>query len=183
MALDLVYAIILLLAMVHGYRKGIIHSIVTLIALIVGLLAAVRFSEIAATYIDKWFNISGNYLPLIAFVAVFIGLYLLFRLLEQALEGFFKLIKLNFLNQLAGALIWGLVWTMLYSTILFYLNNMGLFSDELKSDSVTFDKILPIAPDTFELIGKVIPPVKNTFNSLNEWFEQLNNKGATDSGS
>jgi membrane protein required for colicin V production len=178
MVLDIVYALILLLAMVHGYRKGIIHSIVSLIALIVGLLAAVRFSELAAVYIDKWFNISGKYLPLIAFIAVFIGLYLLFRLLEQALEGFFKLIKLNFINQLVGALIWGLVWTMLYSTILFYLNNMGLFSDELKNDSVTYEKILPIAPDTFELIGKVIPPVKNTYNSLDAWFEELHNKRA-----
>ena len=104
MILDIIYAIILLLAMIHGYRKGIIHSIVSLLALIVGLLAAVRFSELAAVYIDKWFNISGKYLPLIAFIAVFIGLYLLFRLLEQALEGFFKLIKLNFVNQIIGAI-------------------------------------------------------------------------------
>lgn len=180
MILDIIYAIILLLAMIHGYRKGMIHSIVSLLALIVGLLAAVRFSELAAVYIDKWFNISGKYLPLIAFIAVFIGLYLLFRLLEKALEGFFKLIKLNFVNQIIGALIWGLVWTMLFSTILFYLNNMGLFSDELKSDSVTYEKIAPIAPDTFELIGKIIPPVKNTYNSLDEWFHKLHDNATSD---
>ncbi len=166
--------------MIHGYRKGIIHSIVSLIALIVGLMAAVRFSELAAVYLDKWFNISGKYLPLIAFLAVFIGLYLLFRLLEQALEGFFKLIKLNFINQIIGALIWGLVWTMLFSTILFYLNNMGLFSEELKSESVTYEKILPIAPDTFDLIGKVIPPVKNTYHSLDEWFGELHDKSTAE---
>ena len=171
MALDIIYALILLLALIHGYRKGIIHSIVSLLALIIGLLAAIRFSELAAVYIDKWFNVSGKYLPLIAFIAVFIGLYLLFRLLEQAMEGVFKLIKLHFINQMAGALVWGLVWTLLFSTILFYLNNMQLFSEELKAESVTYEHIHGLAPDTFDLLGKVIPPMREAFDSLDTWFE------------
>lgn len=173
MAIDIIYALILLLAFIHGYRKGIIHSIVSLLALLIGLWAAVRCSEQAAVYIDKWFNVSGKYLPLIAFVAVFIGLYLLFRLLEQAMEGVFKLIKLNILNQLAGALVWGLVWTLLYSTMLYYLNNMQLFSAELQEESVTYTYIVDLAPDTFDLLGKVIPPMRNAFDSLDSWFEGL----------
>lgn len=173
MILDIIYAILLLLAMIHGYRKGIIHSIVSLLALIIGLLAAVRFSEIAAVYIDKWFNVSGKYLPLIAFIAVFIGLYLLFRLLEQAMEGVFKLIKLNFINQAAGALVWGLVWTMLFSTILFYLNNMELFSPELRDESVTFTYIHSLAPETFDLLGRIIPPMREAFDKLDVWFKQF----------
>lgn len=178
MVLDIIYAIVLLLALIHGYKKGIIHSVVTFLALIIGLLAAVRFSELAAVYLDKWFNISGKYLPLIAFIAVFVGLYFLFRLLEQAMEGVFKLIKLNFINQTAGALVWGLVWTLLYSTILFYLNNMELFSDELKTDSVTYEYIIALAPDTFELFGKVIPPMRDSFDKLDAWFTQFNSKHA-----
>lgn len=178
MILDIVYAIILLLALIHGYKKGIIHSVVTFLALIIGLLAAVRFSELAAVYIDKWFNVSGKYLPLIAFVAVFIGLYFLFRLLEQAMEGVFKMIKLNFINQAAGALVWGLVWTLLYSTILFYLNNMQLFSDALKADSVTFEHIIALAPDTFELFGKVVPPMRDAFDKVDARFTEFNNRHA-----
>lgn len=174
MILDIIYAGFLLLALIHGYKKGIIHSIVTLLALIIGLLAAVRFSELAAVYIDKWFNVSGKYLPLIAFIAVFVGLYFLFRLLEQAMEGVFKLIKLNFINQAAGALVWGFVWTLLYSTILFYLNNMGLFSEALKTDSVTYVHIIALAPDTFALIGKVIPPMRDAFDKLDIWFSHFN---------
>ncbi len=85
MILDIVFAIILLLAFIHGYRKGLIHSIVSLLALVIGIMAAVYLSELAAIYIDKWFNISSKYLPLISFMVVFIGIYLLFRLLEKSM--------------------------------------------------------------------------------------------------
>ena len=136
-------------------------------------MAAVYLSEQAAVYIDKWFNISSKYLPVISFLIVFIGIYLLFRLLENVLEGFFKLLKLNFINQLAGAVIWSIIWIMLFSTILFYGNNMGLLSEELKTESVVYEKAEPVAPKTIEMIGKVIPPVKDIFNSLQLWFEDL----------
>ena len=152
MLIDIIYAIVLILAFIHGYRKGLIHSIVSLIAIIIGIMAAVYLSEIASTYINRWFNISSKYLPIISFVLVFIVIYLLFRMIERALEGFFKLLKLNFINQLAGALIWCVVWTMLYSTILFYFNNMNLFSDELKKKStIKIDTIIYINNDLLEL--------------------------------
>jgi len=179
MALDIVYAIVFLLAAVHGWRRGIIHSIVSLLAIIIGLMAAVSLSELAARYIDQWFNVSGKYLPLIAFVTVFILLYLLFRLAEKAMEGFFKMIKLNFVNQAAGALIWGVVWTLLYSTILFYLNNMELLSDSLKQDSVVYGPVHALAPDTFALIGRILPPAKHVYEDLDNWFEAFRSQHAS----
>ncbi len=180
MTIDIIFAIILILALIHGYRKGIIHSIVSLLALIIGIIAAVRLSELASLYLDRWFDISFRYLPLISFIAVFLGIYLLFRLLEHALESFFKLIKLNFINQLAGALVWGIIWTMLYSTILFYLNNMELIKPENKKDSIVFEKVEPFAPKTIELIGNIIPPVKNVFNTLEIWFDEFKMNHTTD---
>ena len=53
MIIDIIFAIVLLLAFIHGYKKGIIHSIVSLIALVIGIMAAVRLSELAAVYLDR----------------------------------------------------------------------------------------------------------------------------------
>jgi membrane protein required for colicin V production len=180
MIVDIIFFIVLLLALIHGFRKGIIHSIVSLLALVIGIMAAVRLSELAAVYLDRWFNVASRYLPLISFIAVFIGIYLLFRLLEQALEGLFKMIKLNFINQSAGALVWGLIWTMLFSTILFYINNMELFSEETKKESIIFEQIEPLAPKTIEMVGKVVPPVKNIFNTMEIWFDEFKMNHASD---
>lgn len=161
--------------MIYGFRKGIIHSVVTLLALIIGIMTAVHLSEQAAVYVDKWFNISSKYLPLISFIAVFIAIYFIFRLIEEALEGFFKLIKMNILNKLTGAIVWGLIWTLFYSTILFYLNNMGAFKEQIKSDSVVYESVEPLAPKTISTIGQIIPPVKNIFNNMEGWFREQDN--------
>ncbi len=172
MLIDIIYALILLLALIYGFKKGVIHSVVTLVALIIGIMAAVHFSQVAAVYIDKWFNVSSKYLPLISFVAVFVLIYLIFRLIEEALEGFFKLLKMNLLNQIAGALVWGLVWTLLYSTILFYLNNMQLIAADAKTDSIIFETVEPMAPETIATVGTLIPPAKNIFKDMQEWFSE-----------
>jgi membrane protein required for colicin V production len=176
MILDIVYCLVLLLAFIRGYKKGLLHAIVTLLAILIGIMTAVRFSEIAAVYFDKWFNITSKYLPLIAFVAVFFAVYFLFRLVEAGMEGFFTLLKINFINKFLGGAVWALTWTMIFSTALFYADNMQLLSEEVKAESITFEKIEPLAPDVIAGIGKVIPPVKNIFNSLQEWFDDLEKK-------
>ncbi|MBC8047543.1 MAG: CvpA family protein [Fimbriimonadaceae bacterium] len=173
MILDIIFAIILILLFIRGYKKGIIHAVVSLVAIIIGLMVAVRFSEVAAVYFDKWFNISSRYLPVIAFIAVFFAVYFIFRWLGAMMEGIFKLIKLNFINQVLGGLVWAVIWAMLFSTLLFYGNNMQLFSDELKSDSLVYEKIEPFAPDVIAGIGKIIPPVKDIYNDLQQWFNDL----------
>lgn len=176
MVLDIIFAVVLLLAFIHGFSKGLIHSIVSLLAIVIGIMAAVYFSEVVSVYLDKWFNIGSKYLPFISFIVAFTTIYLLFRLVEKMMVGFFKLLKLNFLNKLAGALVWCIICTMLFSTLFFYGNNIGAFTEELKSESVVYEKVEPFAPQTISIIGKIIPPVKNIFTSLQEWFEHLKEK-------
>lgn len=67
-----------------------------------------------------------------------------------------------------------------FSTILFYSNNAGLLSQELKTESIVYEKAEPFAPKTIETIGKVIPPVKifliHCNNGLKIWKFQMQKK-------
>lgn len=181
MIIDIIFSIVLLLLIIRGFKKGFIHAVVSLLALIIGLMIAVRFSDLAAEYLDKWFNMSDNYLPFIAFLAVFLLVYLAFRLLEETLETLLEKIHLSMLNKLAGAIVWCVIWAMLFSTILFYLNNMKLLSDELKTESFTYRKLEAFAPESITLIGKIIPPVKNIYQNLQQRFDEIENKHSLDS--
>jgi membrane protein required for colicin V production len=176
MILDIIFALTGILLFVRGWKHGIIHAVVSLLGLLAGLMVAVRFSDLAATYLDAWFQIQSRYVPVIAFIAVFFGIFFLFRFIEKAMEGFFNIIKLNFLNQFLGGLVWLVIWAMLFSTILFYGNNMQLFSDQLKSESITYETLEPLAPQITAGIGKVIPPAKNIYHDLQQWFDTLEEK-------
>lgn len=176
MVIDVIFSILVIISFIRGFKKGLIHAIFTLVAIVVGIIAGVYLSEIAAVYIDKWFNVSSRYLPIVAFIAVFFGVYLLFRLLSKSMEGLFKLMHLNILNKLLGGLVWVVIWIMVFSTVLFYANNMKLLSDEIKTESIVYERTEAFAPEVISFIGRAIPPVRNIYRSLQQWFDNLEEK-------
>jgi membrane protein required for colicin V production len=176
MTLDIVYGIILLIVLIRGFSRGLIQSVFWLISVIIGIMAAVSFSHAAAAWVDKVLDIRSEFIPLVAFILVLIIIFGLFYLLGNMLEGVFKTLQINLLNKLAGAIIWGISWSLLFSCICWYCNNMGLFSYELKSSSIIYDSLVVMAPAVIDLVGNLIPAVKNIFNNLQEWFDQAGQK-------
>ncbi len=53
MFLDLVLVVILILAVIKGYQRGLIVGIFSFIAIIIGLAAAIKLSTVVADYIGK----------------------------------------------------------------------------------------------------------------------------------
>jgi len=174
MIIDIVFVIGLLGAMFRGFKFGLIFSIFWLLSIIVGIMAAVSFSHISAQYIQHWFNINNQYLPIISFMATLLVVITAFRLAGKLLDGFFKMIQLSFINKLVGAVIWGIIWSLLFSTLIWYVNNMELFTEELKLASKAYPVLIGFAPATIQLIGVLIPAVNDLFERMQDWFDQIN---------
>ncbi len=183
MTIDVIFCIGLLIAFIYGFRKGLISSLLSLISIFIAILAAVHFSDVAANYISTWFHFSSQNLPFISFIIVFIFVMLVFYLISKLIEGFLRTLHINFINKIAGATLWILAWIMLTSTLLFYSDNMNLLSDKTKSESVTYIRLHSFAPVSAQWIGKILPPVKNTFNSVNEWFKNYDEQNPEDKDS
>ena len=50
---------------------------------------------------------------------------------------------------------------------------MHLLSEEVKQESICFAPLKQLAPEVIATIGKVIPPVKNIYQSMQQWFDHL----------
>ncbi len=179
MAVDIIYAALLILALVLGFTRGLISSLFTLIAVIISVLAAVHLSRLAAEFIGSWLNWKSPYLPLIAFIVICFGVLLLFRLLAVAIERIFSLVQLTLLNKLAGAVFWAAAITLLFSTLLWYAGRIGLPGEQVKANSKTYATLIEFAPLTNEVISFIVPPVKDIFNDLNDWFDGLDTRDDT----
>jgi hypothetical protein len=73
---------------------------------------------------------------------------------------------------MAGAVVWGISWCLVFSCICWYGNNMGLFTDEVKTESRVYAPLINFAPGTIAWVGKVAPIGKDVFNDMQEWFNQ-----------
>ena len=119
MIIDLIYAFIIIMAIVNGYKRGLIVAVFTFVAMIIGLAAAMKLSAVLASYIGKAFKVY-EWLPIISFAVVFIIVYLLIQWGARIIEKTVQLAMLGWLNKLGGIVFCIALYTTIYSVILFY---------------------------------------------------------------
>ena len=86
MLLDLIFALIIILAIFKGYQQGLVVGLFSLVAVIIGLAAAMKLSTVVAGYIGRAVKVSDEWLPVISFAVVFLVVVLLIRLGAKAIE-------------------------------------------------------------------------------------------------
>ena len=158
------------MAVVKGCLNGFVVAIFSVIALLVGLAAAIKLSTIVAAYLDHSVNISGKWLTVISFVLVFIVIALLVRLGAVAIQKAMELVLLGWLNRLAGIILYIFMYTIIFSVVLFYCEKVHLLTPETINKSGTYNFIQPLGPKAIDAMGKVIPFFKDMFHELEAFF-------------
>jgi membrane protein required for colicin V production len=116
--LDLIFAIPLAYGAYKGFQKGFIYEIAILMALILGVMGGVKLSEKASAWLSNNWDIQSEMLPFISFLLVFIAILVLVILFAKLLEGVLKASGLSVVNQLAGAMLGLLKWTLIISLVM-----------------------------------------------------------------
>lgn len=99
--LDIIFVIILVITTIRTTIKGFISEIMTLAALILGIAAAVLFSSVGAQLIDTYFGPS-DWSQVIAFLVIFLIVYLLVKVFEGGLKRLFEQLNLGPLDRALG---------------------------------------------------------------------------------
>jgi membrane protein required for colicin V production len=173
MVLDLIFAVIIVLAIFKGYQRGLIVGLFSLVAVIIGLAAAMKLSTVAAGYIGKAVKISQEWLPVISFAIVFILVVLLIRLGANAIERTVEVVMLGWLNKLGGILLYAIIYTIVFSVLLFYAEQIKLIKPETIQQSAVYSFIQPWGPKAINGVGAVIPVFKDMFGELEHFFDGI----------
>ncbi|MFZ9387690.1 MAG: CvpA family protein [Chitinophagaceae bacterium] len=173
MIIDFLILILLSLALWRGYRQGLILGLFSLLAVIIGLAAAMKLSVVVSGWIGREVSVAEEWLPLISFVVVFIGVVILVRLGAKALEGTVQLAMLGWLNKLAGMLLYGAMAVMIFSVLLFYAEQMEWLKPDALRQSVTYEYIRPWGPKVINGLGRLVPLFRDMFAELEEFFNRL----------
>jgi membrane protein required for colicin V production len=176
MLLDIIFSILLILAMIRGYRQGLIIGLFSLVAVIIGLAAAMKLSTVVASWIGKSVKVSEEWLPLISFIVVFIIVVLLIRLGAKAIESTVEVVMLGWLNKLAGIVLYVAIYTIVFSVLLFYAEQMQLLQPATIKSSRTYEYVQPWGPRVINGIGSIIPVFKDMFDELKQFFENVSDK-------
>ena len=176
MFIDVLVAILVVMAIFKGLSKGLIIAVFSFVAFIVGLAAAMKLSAVVAGYMGSAVNIPGKLLPVLAFLLVFFIVVLLVKLGARIIEKAIQLAMMGWLNRLGGVVFYILIYLFIFSIILFYTEQLHIIKPEAIQTSVTYPIIYPMAPVVMDTLGSIIPFFKNMFGDLENFFDQLSRK-------
>jgi len=170
MLIDIIFIVLLLAAIVKGYSNGLIIAVFSLLALVIGLAAAIKLSAVTANWLKDAIHVAAKWLPVIAFAVVFIIVVLAVRLGARALEKTAELVLLGWVNKLGGILLYIALYTVIFSVLLFYAEKVNLVTPGTIASSKTYEFIKPWGPKAMNAIGSLVPVFKDMFQQLEDFF-------------
>jgi membrane protein required for colicin V production len=178
MIIDIIFGILLLLAVVKGWRRGLIIAVFSVIAIIVGIAAAMKLSTVVATWLKDSTSVSVQWLPFLSFAIVLIGVILLIRWGANLIEASLEVTLMGWVNRLGGMLLYIIVYTLAFSVLLFYATQLKLLSENAIAQSVTYSKIQPLGPMVINTLGRLVPWFKDMFTELEGFFAHIAQQAA-----
>src|ERR1700676_1663749 len=140
---DTLFYIIVILAIIRGWRKGLILALFSLVCGLVGLAAAVKLSAVGATHMKSDLHMTTRWMPVIAFILVFILVIIIISWVGRILGKLIKWVLLEWLNKLGGILLFLVLYLSIYSTILFYGTETQIISKHTANESHFYHLIAP----------------------------------------
>jgi len=156
--IDLIIVVILILSMVSGFINGLIREAASLAALILGIWGAIKFSSFTAAKLYDYFDMTGHYVGIIAFLITFGIIVVAIHFVGVIADKIADAANLGFVNRLLG-IAFGLFKSVLIMSVIFVvLNALDARRPFLPRDkieqSMLFNPISDIAPAIFPIIGE-----------------------------
>jgi membrane protein required for colicin V production len=153
---DIVLGILLILSAIQGFSKGFVEELAGLVALILGIWAAIHFSDIVGQFLTSTFHITFQHLNIVAFIVTFIVVVILVQIIGSVVSKMVKAISLGFLNRLAGLAFGAVKGALILSVLLVVFDKIDkdvhIISVETKAESKLYTPLRNFAPGVFPFL-------------------------------
>ena len=150
--------ILLGLSMVMGFINGLVKEVASLAALILGIWGAIRFSSYTAEKLYDFFDMTDQYVGIIAFLITFGVIVIVIHFIGILADKLVDAVALGFINRLLG-IVFGFLKSVLIMSVFFVILNAVdarrpfLPKDRIE-ESMFYNSISDIVPGIFPIIGE-----------------------------
>jgi membrane protein required for colicin V production len=148
--LDIIIGVLLAAMAIQGFRHGLIKSLASLAALILGIYGGIKLAGYAADILTAHIDLSREYLFVIGFILVFIIVVILVSLIGKLLDKVITMAALGPINKILG-LFFGVAKGLIILSIIimlydFFDPDAKLIKQETRDESFLYKPIGTIAP-------------------------------------
>jgi membrane protein required for colicin V production len=156
--LDALIVVILILSLVMGFINGFVKEVASFAALILGIWGAIKFSSFTAAKLYDYFDMTGRYVGIIAFIITFALIVIVIHFIGILADKLVNAVSLGFINRILG-IVFGLLKSILIMSVFFAVLNAinakkSFLPKETIEQSRLYSPISDIAPAIFPIIGE-----------------------------
>lgn len=139
-------------------------ELISLLAILLGILGGFKLMGSAMLVLDQKFNIDEAVLPYIAFAVVFILVVVLVTLLGRSIKASMDKSFLGRVDQSAGAFLGFFKTAFMLSVVLWILHSLQvIFPDKWTAGAWLYPKVSTLAPSITDWISEYIPAFEDVF--------------------
>ncbi|WP_126972460.1 CvpA family protein [Gynurincola endophyticus] len=177
MWIDILYILVIIIAIVNGYKNGFIGAVLSTFGVIIGLAAALKMSAVIAKMLGEHTSVNAKWLPFIAFALVFLLVMLGVKILIKAIETTMSTLMIGWANRIMGMLLYAFIYTAFFSVAIFYYITVSSRNiAELSSRSLILPMVIDFAPWILDTLSGILPFLKSSFEELQEFFGNWSHK-------
>jgi len=162
MWLDILTGTVFIIAILQGYKNGLIRAIVSFFSLYIGLILAFQFAGWVATQLKQHTKIESHWLPFISFLIILILVLLVLKWASTLLQQTAEWLLLGWLNKLLGILLYGVIYFTILSAIVYFLQVVGVIEAVKIKDAYTYKYLNDWWPYCMDKMGGIIPAIKTS---------------------
>jgi len=176
MIIDVLFIVLMIIAALKGFNRGLIVAVFSFIAIIVGLAAAMKFSAVVAGRLQNSMHIAAQWLPFLSFGLIMTIVILLIRMMANIIQKTTELVFMGWANRVGGIILYAIIYTTVFSVVLFFAEKMHLLQPETVKGSKTYAFVQPWGPKVIDGFGMIVPLFKDLFAQLERFFESISNR-------
>jgi len=164
---DIILLIIMVFGAYAGYREGFLMSLVSLVAIVLGVLCGFKLMGLGMTYLQDEFNADKSVLPYISFGLIFIAVVVAVTLLGKFIKNAIDKSFLGRMDQVMGLALGAFKVMFMLSIALWILDSLKIApGPEWTDGSWLYPFTARLAPEIAYWLGNFIPLFREIFRQF-----------------
>ena len=134
--IDIIFAVLLGYALYKGIKNGLFVELASLVALVIGIFIAIKFSYLIKEILETKVSWEPKYIEIVAFAVTFLLVVLVIHLSAKLLTKIADFTYLGWLNKLAGAVFSGLKTILMLSVVILLFEKMNVNNMLVKQETL-----------------------------------------------
>lgn len=177
MPIDIICAIVIAYGFYVGFTRGIIKTIFSLISILFGAVATIKFGPAMTDFLQSTFNYYSGLMFIAGMALTFTLTMIIIRTLASGLESLLESANINIINQFFGGILLAFIMVSMYSSLVLFADRSHIITEEAKQTSVTYSMLIEL-PEMIWKNGRKLGPVIGEFwdysMNLMDRIEQAN---------